>query len=492
MIKHLKKYLFLIHKWTGFVMSLLFVVWFISGFIMIYHSFPKPRPQSYFHGLSSFSGREIVTSPQSLTDKYPGSGVTLEILNGQPIYRFTGRKPAIYNAYSLKRVQPLNETGCRSILESNFSSAIEHIEVLNDFDQWIPWSYYKVYFPIYKYKLKDKAGTHVYVSSTKGQIVQETTRQSRLYAWLGAIPHWVYFKNLRLNVRLWSDVVIWLSAIGCFVCLSGIIIGFIRLKRRAHFMSPYKKETLRWHHLGGLIFGCFVFTFILSGLMSLTKIPDWIIARDKSVNYYQMWNKQSMTDSTCHPTFTQLLKREELTSVKQITFNNTLGRSYYSVYSNDAKNPDYYTTIAGTITKLPKVSESLLEKNLKALIPHKQYKTELLSDYNSYYRYNPKRLMPLPVYEVALDDTYNTRLYIDHQTGELVKVVNNSSLAQWWLYQGLHTFKFGFFSHFEGIRQAWLILISLGGTIVSLTALLLFVRFLKRKTKRSLKKSSSF
>ncbi len=470
-------------------MGLLFVVWFISGFIMIYHSFPKPRPQNYFHGLSKFSGHETLSSPKDLLDKYPGSEIRLEIVNEQPVYRFPGRKPAIYNASSLKQLRSLGETECRRILKSNFPADMIEVKELNDFDQWIPWSYYKAYFPIYKYRLNDKHKTHVYVSSTKGEIVQETTHRSRVYAWMGAIPHWLYFKNLRLHSKLWSDVIIWLSAIGCIVCISGIISGCIRLKRKkVQFHSPYKKKTLKWHHIGGLLFGCFVFTFILSGLMSLADIPDWVVKREKSVNYYQLWNKQIISDSTCHHGFTQLLQHNETATAKRISFNNILGRSFYGVYSNKANKPDYYTIKEGKIMSLPKVSDSLLERNLKTLIPDKHYKTELLSDYNSFYRYNAKRLMPLPVYEVTLEDQFNTRLFIDHHTGKLLKVTNNSTQLQWWLYQGLHTFKFGCFSHYEGLRQTWLIFISMGGTIVSLTAFLLFVRYLRRKTKSQLHK----
>jgi hypothetical protein len=54
----------------------------------------------------------------------------------------------------------------------------------------------------------------VYVSQPTGEAVQDTTRRSRLGAYFGAIPHWIYFRQLRSNASLWTRVVIWLSGTG--------------------------------------------------------------------------------------------------------------------------------------------------------------------------------------------------------------------------------------------------------------------------------------
>jgi len=35
-------------------------------------------------------------------------------------------------------------------------------------------------------------GEQVYVSARNGEVVQHTTRETRLAAYIGAIPHWLY------------------------------------------------------------------------------------------------------------------------------------------------------------------------------------------------------------------------------------------------------------------------------------------------------------
>ena len=47
-------------------------------------------------------------------------------------------------------------------------------------------------------------GEQVYVSQTSGEVVQYTTTASRLGAYLGPIPHWLYFTPLRVHQQAWS------------------------------------------------------------------------------------------------------------------------------------------------------------------------------------------------------------------------------------------------------------------------------------------------
>ncbi|MFX7934447.1 hypothetical protein ABTK33_20390, partial [Acinetobacter baumannii] len=87
-------------------------------------------------------------------------------------------------------------------------------------------------------------GTELYVAQRTGRIVQVTTRADRLFAWLGAIPHWLYPTVLRQNVGLWSQVVIWLAVAGTFLSAMGLYIGVARLRRwPSGRWTPYRG----WH-----------------------------------------------------------------------------------------------------------------------------------------------------------------------------------------------------------------------------------------------------
>lgn len=489
MLKKLKQFTLQLHRRIGSAMSFLFVVWFISGFIMIYHSFPKPQPQHYYHALRTLSARDSIQSPHILFEKHKVNAVVLEMVNDKAVFRLQEPGVSVYDAATLRPMKPLSVEACTNLVRANFSYPVDKIEELNNYDQWIPWSHYKSHFPIQKFWLRDEKGTQVYVSSKAGNIVQETTTKSRTMAWLGAIPHWMYFKHLRLNAALWSNVVIWCSIMGCFVCLSGIAVGFIRLKKRKNgikwnALSPYKKKWFRRHHITGFIFGFFVFTFILSGLMSLANVPHWMVKKEKDMNYYQLWNGSAFNNQQSLQGFNTIIQQKRTLSIKRIICRKVMERTFYQVNTHTPNQSECYILDEDKLKPLPPISQLHVEKLMQDLLPQKQYRIQLLGEYNHYYSAGKKKTKPLPVYEIALDDAYKTILYVNPQTGELLKVLDRSSKWHWWLYQGLHTFNFSLFRHLEWLRQSWLIFLSIGGTIVSVTAFVLGLKFLKRRVNR--------
>jgi hypothetical protein len=71
--------------------------------------------------------------------------------------------------------------------------------------------------PLFRFELDDPARTILYVSGRTGRVVHWTTATQRFWNWLGAIPHWLYFADLRSDVALWSEIVIWTSVLGTFL-----------------------------------------------------------------------------------------------------------------------------------------------------------------------------------------------------------------------------------------------------------------------------------
>ena len=86
------------------------------------------------------------------------------------------------------------------------------VESIKEADQWTVQGALRNVRPLWKYSWPN--GEQVYVSGISGEVVQYTTTQSRLWAYLGAIPHWLYFTPLRKNQPLWSRFVIWSSGAG--------------------------------------------------------------------------------------------------------------------------------------------------------------------------------------------------------------------------------------------------------------------------------------
>jgi hypothetical protein len=102
--------------------------------------------------------------------------------------------------------------------------------------------------PLWKYSWPD--GEQVYVSERSGEVVQYTTTRSRIGAYLGPIPHWLYFTPLRKHQPQWSAVVIWLSGLGTVAAILGIIVGVWCSPSSAITAGApraWLSRTKRWH-----------------------------------------------------------------------------------------------------------------------------------------------------------------------------------------------------------------------------------------------------
>src|SRR5215469_8170150 len=257
----------LVHRWMGVVFCVLFFAWFVSGIVMMYSRFPRVEPEDRLARAAELDSSRVhialLDAFQSLHSKGVPSQVRLNVLDGRPVYRFvSGRKSLLVFADNGERF-----TGATSEMAlrlastwTGLSSAAASFEgrITKD-DQWTVYSSVRPYGPFWKYAWPD--GEEVYVSQATGEVVQHTTRASRLGAYFGAIPHWLYFIWLRSDGSLWAQVVIWLSAVGTVVSILGLVAGIWLYSpaKRYRFASgassiPFVGQK-RWHVALGLIFG---------------------------------------------------------------------------------------------------------------------------------------------------------------------------------------------------------------------------------------------
>src|SRR4029077_7658815 len=98
-------------------------------------------------------------------------------------------------------------------------------------------------------------------------------------AYLGAIPHWLYFTPLRKHGQRWSRIVIWTSGVGTLAALLGIVIGVWVYSPANYFRNGGRVSSIpyrgwkRWHLILGLIFGPLACTWVLSGMLSMDPFP---------------------------------------------------------------------------------------------------------------------------------------------------------------------------------------------------------------------------
>ena len=91
----LRKLLILSHRYLGIVLSLMFVMWFVTGIGMIYsRGMPRLTPQSRLARLAPLDMSAVHLSPLQAVEqgnlRRPDGRVTLLTVDGRPAYRFGG------------------------------------------------------------------------------------------------------------------------------------------------------------------------------------------------------------------------------------------------------------------------------------------------------------------------------------------------------------------------------------------------------------------
>jgi hypothetical protein len=132
----------------------------------------------------------------------------------RPVYRFrsSGRIAVVY-ADSGEVFHGFQEEQARQVgapwTDLRPEDARLETRQIQEDDQWTVQQHYRAYRPLWKFSWPD--GDETYVSDLSGEVVQYTTRHSRLGAYFGAIPHWIHITQLRRNATAWSRALVLIS-----------------------------------------------------------------------------------------------------------------------------------------------------------------------------------------------------------------------------------------------------------------------------------------
>jgi hypothetical protein len=349
------------------------------------------------------------------------------------------------------------------------------LDTLNEIDVWLIGCMPFKEYPVYHYALTDGRDSELYLSSRTGRALQLTDSKSRFWAWIGAIPHWIYIKQLRATGRQpWTDVVLWLSGFGIAMTLAGIVIAIrsMLLARRNGKYSPYAKPFFRYHHLFGLFFGLFVLTWIFSGFMSLADAPQLFWPTHGNHNARDVYSP-NLHLSHFRLSLSDVVNSDE---VKRVELMEMGGQPFYHVFNSSG---DYLVDAGSTMVQRKELNTAQCRSIVQyALQSHDSVMAAMLTGYDNYY-ISQKRPLPLPVCRVSVDDADGSTYYINPKNGDC-RYYNHNRRAGKWMYTGLHAFNTPFFVARPWLRKSVLWLLLLGGTVVSLTGLLLAINRLKK------------
>ena len=485
MTKLLRKWLILSHRYAGIVLSLLVVMWFVTGITMMYAGgMPRLTPEMRLEKLPNLDlGRVRLTPAEAaeagLVDS-PGRTLLLSI-QGRPAYRFGAGDTTTVFADTGEVMDGASVAQARTIA-SRFAGVtenqVEHLGMLTKVDQWTLVQSRQL--PLHKFRVDDDHGTELYVSPATGEVTMVTTRRGRALAWVSTIPHWFYFAGLRANQPVWYQLVVWSSGAVAVLAVLGLVLGVVQSMR-----SKYA-GWMRWHHVTGLVFGVFTVTWAFSGLLSMepfawTNAPGIEVRRD----VFTGGAVDLASFSAMKPAEWEHLVGGR--GIKEIEFSRIQDEHFYVVrLGRDPeadKRPErlhqpYYITGRAEADRLlvsaatlqvrrePFSVDSLIGRLRTALPDAPIVEHEVLTDYDSYY-YSRQRLTPLPVLRVKFADPGETWFYIDPATSQLLSQIPRLARVERWLYNGLHSLDFAFWYDKRPLWDIGMIVLLLGGLVSS-------------------------
>ena len=486
----LKRVAIFAHRWTGAAFCLLFSWWFVSGIFMMYFDYPEVTERDRLAHAQPIDGSQVKLSPEEAWAhlKMPGAPdeVIVETFDGRAAYwfRIGGSQKIVYADTGQAQEKPTPDLNLRTAARWAGQPIGEaRIEMKVQEDQWTVGGVYRNYSPLTEYSWPN--GSEVYISGVRGEVVQFTTSFSRAGAWLGPIPHWLYFTPLRKNGRLWSRIVIWLSGAATIVALLGLIAGLSMYSPAKRYRSggvptsiPYAGPK-RLHMILGLFFGLLACTWAFSGMLSMDPFPARTIDDSgASSAIVAALNGEPFAFER----FAAKHPREALAQVpgsltiKQVEFLIVAGEAVY-LATQDA-NHSVLIPVQGDV-RMQFDPSRLIDIVTKASQPAGLADARLITDYDAYYL-DRHRELPLPALRVRLKGVPQTTLYIDPHTARIVGGYSSAMWAERWLYHGFHSINLPWlYNH----RPAWdlvVLALMLGGTTLCITSVIICWRLIRR------------
>jgi len=486
MMRKITQFVQAIHRILGTLLSVLFLMWFVSGLVMIYHTFPRAGQQEKMARMEYLT--PDLPALDEVTARLPEGeklrGLTLNRYLGQTVFHVRTNKGSYdLPADTLETIPAIDWNRIQQVATLWCAAPVAQVDTMRKLDQWIPFGRLAKEFPIYKFHFNDPEKHQLYISSVSGEVLQFTNQKSRFWAWLGAIPHWVYFTRLRQDASLWINTVIWLSGIGCIMCIAGIWWGIrdVRLARkRKKGITPYTKKWYKWHHVTGFVFGLFVLTFTFSGMMSLAEVPKWLSSPKSEVNVRQVFQQKTPSPQDYPLDYRQVIAAYPNT-IKQLEWGSFNDYPFYTLQTGSEK-PIVIDASASDIRPLD-LTETYIRRSIEDVHgAQADIKINLLTAYDFYY-VSRKRNLDLPVWKVSVKDVDNSCYYINPATGSY-RYINNTSRWRHWMYPALHSYSIPGLANNPVLWNIVMWGTMLGGTIVSFTGVWLGIRYLIRKTKK--------
>jgi len=439
------------HRWLGIGLGVVFVLWFASGIVMIYARMPVLDPAERLAALSPIDFAAVRVSPAAVGGG--ASQFSLTTFAGRPVYRMVtdGVRQTVF-ADTGEVLAPLTrEEAILAAIPFVDGATIRYDARLEDADQWT--FSVRGRMPLHRLTVEDAEGTRLYVAENGGEVVMKTTASGRRWGYLGAVIHWIYFTPLRRQSALWSNAVIGLAVAGLVIAMAGL---------------------LRRPRVTGLVFGLTTLTWIFSGLLSMDPW-DWSPGTTPTPAQRDAVSNGPLNPAAVAlPALQKALAAFGVATPREIELVRFRGHHYLRAAAGlvavdeAAQGPDEMFDVDDVLAAAHDAMPGVAIEGVY-----------WMSDYDPYY-YSRTGQLSLPVLRVRFSDPLRTWLYLDPRLGAIVRKEERLSRLNRWLYHGLHSLDFPFLYYRRPLWDMVVIVLSLGGIVLSVTTLRATCRRVRR------------
>lgn len=338
--------------------------------------------------------------------------------------------------------------------------------------------------------MNDAQRSLLYVSSHTAEVVMAAPQWQRYWNFVGAWLHWLYMFRSGSSDPVWAWLLIVLSTIGTLSVLTGMCSGLWRWRFHGHYKNgrhtPFRDTIMRWHHITGLCMALVLLSWVFSGLMAMNPAGLFSPAQGgPNVAAYRQGQAGGAAAQASRNLSTQqalnMLHGAGLQAC-ELHWKMLSGTPYLLAYDCAGQSrlivPHAHDTWVvqeqWPQTRVLQAAQRLHEEGIRTW--------SLLHDYDTYYyarsgasmyAANPR---PLPVLQVNLNDYAATQVYIDPRSGDIVHSVDRSQRVGRWLFNFLHSWDVTQILRMLALRDALIIMLSLGMCAVALTGCIIGTR----------------
>ena len=504
-----KRRFYLWHRYLGMGLGLAFALWFATGVVMLYAQFPVLTPAERLAGLPALDPAHFSITPAAAVERVGLAAaprrIRLGMLLDRPIYYIlpSGERWRGVYADDGQVLTAIDETTAGRVARrhSPVGARPSLLGRVATIDQWTLSNSLNLHRPLYRFSLDDDSGIELYVSARTGEMVMRTTRSERLWSWLGTIIHWGAPRILRERVGAWRQTMLWLSGAGVLLTSTGLVVGWLRYRRRGYllkgvdatrrFSSPYL-GVKRYHHWAGLAVGLVSLTWITSGFLYLnpggsrqgrlsttTQMTPYSVGGVRASTSARPGQAEAIRGGALvaslwadSPAVAWALVPEQMAArqgrlPKEVELRRFAGRPYYVLQFGAFES---VTVAADGRSEAPFVrhpTEALVAQ-ARQVVQGPLESAELIESYDAYYySVGTGARRRLPVLRLTFDDPATRLLYVDPHTGSIARAYDTHAMVMRWAVIGLHCLDFPFLIR---NRPAWditIIVLSLGGLVLS-------------------------